>query len=212
MPIESNLTSKSVPNENGVLGHNSAFVRRLYWDGDNRGKWDEFCYESCPWSRINLLTCWAAVQRATTVPGCPLKLKNVSEIRKVNTTQHCVVCAAPPPKAVSLMSEVMSSNLTCHFPQPLSRCEVLVQVPVDTFSFFSPVFLFLEAEICNCLYSMFTIRISFTVCFLLQCLLQCMNSVTDFLCHVFYQCVRYDHVVCIFINTILSDFHLLLYQ
>ena len=34
----------------GVLGHNSALLRQ-YWAGDNLGRWDEFCYESCPWCR-----------------------------------------------------------------------------------------------------------------------------------------------------------------
>ena len=29
----------------GVLGHDSALLR-LYWAGDNLGKWGEFCYES----------------------------------------------------------------------------------------------------------------------------------------------------------------------
>ena len=33
---------------------------RLYWAGDNLRKWDEYCYESCPWRRIDCLTCWAA--------------------------------------------------------------------------------------------------------------------------------------------------------
>ena len=43
----------------------------LYWAGKNLGKWDEFCFESCPWYRIDLSTCWPAVQRATTVPRMP---------------------------------------------------------------------------------------------------------------------------------------------
>ena len=49
----------------GVLGHDSALLR-LYWARDNLGEWDEFCYESCPWPRINRSTCWPAVQHCTT--------------------------------------------------------------------------------------------------------------------------------------------------
>ena len=55
---------------NGVLGHDSALLR-LYWAGDNLGKWDEFCHESCPWHRIDRSTCWPAVLCATTVPQMP---------------------------------------------------------------------------------------------------------------------------------------------
>ena len=35
---------------NGVLGHDSALFK-LYWGRDNLGEWDEFCSESCPWSK-----------------------------------------------------------------------------------------------------------------------------------------------------------------
>ena len=35
---------------------------RQYWAGDNLGKWDEFCFESCPWRRINRSTWWPVVQ------------------------------------------------------------------------------------------------------------------------------------------------------
>ena len=38
---------------------------RLNWAGDKLG--DELCYKSCPWRRIDLSTCWPAVQCATTV-------------------------------------------------------------------------------------------------------------------------------------------------
>ena len=41
---------------NGVLGNDSALLR-LYWAEDNLGQWDEFCYESCPWCRIDSLAC-----------------------------------------------------------------------------------------------------------------------------------------------------------
>ena len=41
---------------------------RLSWARDYLGKWDEFCYESCPWCRIDRSTCWFAVQSTTTVP------------------------------------------------------------------------------------------------------------------------------------------------
>ena len=54
----------------GVLGHDSAMLR-LYWAGDNLGEWDEFCYESWPWCRIDRSTFWPAVQRATTVKRIP---------------------------------------------------------------------------------------------------------------------------------------------
>ena len=57
----------------GVLGHDSALLK-LYWAGDNQGEWDDFCYESCPWSRIDRSTCWSAVQCATTVPRMPSRL------------------------------------------------------------------------------------------------------------------------------------------
>ena len=40
----------------GVLGHDFALLR-LYWAGDNLGKWDEFCYESCPWHCLWFKTC-----------------------------------------------------------------------------------------------------------------------------------------------------------
>ena len=49
---------------NGVLGHDFALLR-LHWTGDNLGR-DEFCNETCPWRRIDRLTCWAAVQHTTT--------------------------------------------------------------------------------------------------------------------------------------------------
>ena len=35
---------------NGILGHDYALLR-LYWAGDNLGKCDEYCHESCPWRR-----------------------------------------------------------------------------------------------------------------------------------------------------------------
>ena len=53
-----------------VLCHDSALLR-LYWDGDNLGDRDEFCYEPCPWHRIDPSNCWPAVQRPTTVPRMP---------------------------------------------------------------------------------------------------------------------------------------------
>ena len=43
----------------------------LHCAGDNLGEWDEFCYESCSWGRIDRSTCWPVVQRATTVPRMP---------------------------------------------------------------------------------------------------------------------------------------------
>ena len=49
-------------------GHDSALLIRIYWAGDNLCEWDEFCYESCNWRRIDRSTCWPAVLRATTVP------------------------------------------------------------------------------------------------------------------------------------------------
>ena len=52
---------------NVVLGHDSELVE-LYWAGDNLSEWDVFCYESCPWCRIDRVTCWPAFQIATTVP------------------------------------------------------------------------------------------------------------------------------------------------
>ena len=54
----------------GVLGHDSALLR-LDWAGDNLCEWDEFCYESCTWHRIDRSACWPVVQRATTVPRMP---------------------------------------------------------------------------------------------------------------------------------------------
>ena len=54
----------------GVLGHDSALVR-LYCAGDNLGEYDEFCSESCSWRRIDRLTYWPAVQRATIVLRMP---------------------------------------------------------------------------------------------------------------------------------------------
>ena len=45
---------------------------RVYWAGDNLGKWDEFWYETCPRCMINHSTCWSAVQWTTTVPRLPL--------------------------------------------------------------------------------------------------------------------------------------------
>ena len=38
---------------------------------DNLGEWDEFCYESCLWCRIDRSTCWPVVQCATIVPWMP---------------------------------------------------------------------------------------------------------------------------------------------
>ena len=44
---------------------------RLYWAWDNLGEWDEFCYESYLWYRIDYSTFWPVVQRTTTVPRMP---------------------------------------------------------------------------------------------------------------------------------------------
>ena len=52
---------------NSVLGHDSALLN-LYWAGVNLGEWDEFCYEACPWRRIDRSSCRPAIQLATTVP------------------------------------------------------------------------------------------------------------------------------------------------
>ena len=71
---------------NGVLGHNSALVR-LYWAGDNLSKCDEFCYESCPWCRIDRSACWPAFQRATTVPRMPFIVIIISEFT-INRAQE----------------------------------------------------------------------------------------------------------------------------
>ena len=67
----STYLSLSLRNEmKGVLGHDSPLVM-LYWARDNLGEWDEFCYISCPWCRINCSTCWPTFQHATTVPRMP---------------------------------------------------------------------------------------------------------------------------------------------
>ena len=42
---------------NGILGDDSALLR-LYWAGDNLDECDEFCYESCPWRRIDGSIYW----------------------------------------------------------------------------------------------------------------------------------------------------------
>ena len=55
---------------NGVSGLNSA-LQGYTGPGYNLGEWDEFCYESCSWWKIDCLTCWPAVQRATTVLQMP---------------------------------------------------------------------------------------------------------------------------------------------
>ena len=57
----------------------------LYSAGDNLGEWDVFCYESCPWRRIDHLTCWPVVQHATTstVPRMP---------PTSNTNNHYLQC------------------------------------------------------------------------------------------------------------------------
>ena len=48
---------------NGVTGHESALLR-LYWAGDKMCEYYKFCYEPCPWRRIDRSTCWpAAVPR-----------------------------------------------------------------------------------------------------------------------------------------------------
>ena len=59
---------------------------RLYWAGVNLGEWDEFCYGSCPWCRIDRVTCCPAVQRATTVPWMPpqITLKQEQKHDQVN--------------------------------------------------------------------------------------------------------------------------------
>ena len=46
---------------------------RLYWAGDNWSNGMNLWYKSCPWFRIHLLTCWSAVQLATTVLRLPLQ-------------------------------------------------------------------------------------------------------------------------------------------
>ena len=49
---------------------------RLHWAGDNLSEWDEFCDESCPWRRIDCLTCWPACYHYTTDTRCPNYYKN----------------------------------------------------------------------------------------------------------------------------------------
>ena len=49
----------------GVLDHDSALLR-LCW-ARNLVEKDEFSYESCPWSKIDRLTCLPAFQHASTV-------------------------------------------------------------------------------------------------------------------------------------------------
>ena len=57
---------------------------RLYWAGNNLGESDEFCYDSCPWRRIDRSHCWPVVQHATTVPRMPpdscIALTNTSHL------------------------------------------------------------------------------------------------------------------------------------
>ena len=43
-------------------------IVRLYSAWENLGVWVEFCYESCPWCRIDRSTCWPAVRCTSTVP------------------------------------------------------------------------------------------------------------------------------------------------
>ena len=59
---------------------------RLNWAGDILGEWDEVCYESCPWRRIDRSSCCKAVQRATTVPRMP-PLRN-----KYHCIENVCVC------------------------------------------------------------------------------------------------------------------------
>ena len=72
----------------GVLGHDSA---PLYCAGDNLGEYDEFCYESCPWCRIDRSTFWPAVQRATTVPRTPPRrlFQYISLVKQKNYEYLC---------------------------------------------------------------------------------------------------------------------------
>ena len=70
-PVTDYFASITAPEDVGsgiewFLGHDS--IVGLYWVGDNLGEWDEFCYESFPWRRIDRATCWPVVQRGTTVP------------------------------------------------------------------------------------------------------------------------------------------------
>ena len=74
------------------------FTVRIYWAEDNLGEWDEFCYESCPWRRIDHSTCWPVVQRATTVPEMPPgrhwknPIQSVIDTRWYNQSQIFIAC------------------------------------------------------------------------------------------------------------------------
>ena len=45
-----------------------------------------FCYETCPWCRIDRSTSWRAVQRATTVPRKPPTRRTWAARRSINET------------------------------------------------------------------------------------------------------------------------------
>ena len=74
---------------NAVLGYDSTLVR-LCITGDNMGYWDEFCYESCSWCRIDRLTCSPVVQCATTVPRVPPLKDGDDNGVSVVINQQCV--------------------------------------------------------------------------------------------------------------------------
>ena len=85
---------------------------RLYWVGDNLGEWDKFCYESCPWRRIDHSTCWPAVQRATIVPRMPPEVSMYMGCRSV---AYGLLC----------MSLVLTSFVTAWTCAPLNLYDLI---------------------------------------------------------------------------------------
>ena len=71
-----------------VLSHDSALVR-LYWPWDNLDYWGEFCYEACPWCRIDPSTCWPAVHYHCTTDTHRLKYwRFIASLLSPTTTMH----------------------------------------------------------------------------------------------------------------------------
>ena len=93
-----------------ALGHDSALLR-LYWAGENLDEWDEFCYESCPWRRIDHSTCWPAVQRATTVPWMPPYLWNQYSVVNKTTCHYIPTVVSNRCNTQVIKNQINKNNL-----------------------------------------------------------------------------------------------------
>ena len=89
-----------------VFGHDSA-LQGIYWAEENLGEWDECCYETCPWCRIDHSTCWPAVHHATTELRMPLYEEYIHV--------HLLLFIMPLNRMLNMNENILMSDLILEF-------------------------------------------------------------------------------------------------